>query len=276
MKQSIERRALLRTLMADAHDGHSATLRAIGDETAALIKLARQHKTDLLDENLRESQLNPALLPGKTRLLDLFNSLSFSEAYEDHEMDGILDLTERLAGDADFRDRVKGWRKASSETILENACLIGQAQQEVFCQPVLAALGGKVPDAVVGWLPARLPTIGLHQPPADDGKPHRLSYRVDPQSPMRDPGEGIGTTFHENLHMWQTALAMAFARGTMKEHALESDARLHFMTLMDDSAYLPGVHSLYRAHPAERDAWDMTPLFVKELRRALKPHGLKI
>lgn len=272
MKQSIERRALLRTLMADAADGHSATLRAIGSETAALVALANDRKTNLLDENLRESQLHPSLLPGKKRILDLFNSLSFSEAYEDWEMDGILDLTDRLAADADFRDRVKGWRKASSETILETACLMGQAQQEIFCKPVL----GLVPDAEVHWLPARLPTIGLHQPPAEDGKPHRLSYRVDPQSPMRDPGEGVGTIFHENLHMSQTAIAMAFARGAMAGHALEADARLHFMTLMDDSAYLPGVHSLYLAHPAERDAWDMTPLFVKELRNALKPHGLKI
>ena len=272
MKQSTERRALLRTLMSDAADGHSATLRAINDETSRMQDIARAKKIDLGDTDIRESQLNPALIPGKKRLLELFNTLTFTEAYEDWELDGILDLTERLAADADFRDRVKGWKKASSETILETACLMGQAQQEIFCKPVLA----RVPDAEVHWLPARSPNIGLHQPPAEEGKPHRLSYRVDPASPMRDTAEGLGTIFHENLHMSQTALAFAFARGALAGHALEPDARLHFMTLMDDSAYLPGVHSLYMAHPAERDAWDMTPLFVKELRTALKPYGLKI
>jgi hypothetical protein len=272
MKQSAERRALLRTLIADPADGHSTTLRAIAAETRALQTIAHDKKVDLADNMVRENQLNPALVPGKNRLVKLFNSLAFTEAYEDWELDGILDLTARLAADPDFRARVQGWKKASSETILETACLMGQAQQEIFCKPVL----GRVPDATVHWLPARLQTIGLHQPPAEEDKPHRLSYRVDPASPMRDAAEGLGTIFHENLHMSQTALAFAFARGAMAGHALEADARLHFMTLMDDSAYLPGVHSLYMAHPAERDAWDMTPLFVKELRTALKPYGLKI
>lgn len=272
MKQSAERRTLLRTLMADQTDGHSATLRAIAAETSALQALARTKKVDLSDSFLRESQLHPALVPGKNRLVALFNDLSFSAAYEDRELDGILDLTERLVSDADFRDRMRGWKKSSSETILENACLIGQAQQEVFCLPDL----GRVPDATVHQLPARLQTVGLHQPPAEENKAHRLSYRADPASPMRDPAEGYGTTCHENLHMWQTAIAFAFARGGMTGHRLEADARLHFMTLMDDSAYLPGIHSLYMAHPAERDAWGMTPLFVKEMRTALKGYDIKI
>ena len=272
MKQSAARRALLRTLMADQTDGHSATLRAIAAETRALQTIAHGRKIDLADSMVRESQLNPALVPGKNRLVALFNDLAFSAAYEDYELERILDLTARLAADLDFRDRVKGWKKASSETILETACLMGQAQQEIFCAPVL----NRVPDAEVRWLPARSQTIGLHQPPAEEDKPHRLSYRVDPASPMRDPADGLGTIFHENLHMWQTALAFAFARGALNGHALAGDARLHFMTLMDDSAYLPGVHSLYMAHPAERDAWDMTPLFVREMRAALKPYGLKI
>lgn len=261
--------AFVRKLIADTTDAHSNTLRQIGLYAREFRAAAEARAIDIAASSHYRPPLPPALKIATERMLDLFNTLSFSAAYDAWQNDRMDKLAATLAADESFRATVDNWKNATAEDLLTAARFISKAQQTIFCEGLPVAM----PKMHVTRLPVRDPNGGLHQPPLEETGIHRLSFRIDEKSCLRKATEGIETIFHENLHMTQTVLGFAFARGAMAGHPLEHDARLHLMIAVDQSLYFNGVASLYYAHPAERDAWDKSPAFVTKLRDALKPYG---
>lgn len=263
---------LIDALLSDDTNADSRLLREIRDQSRGLLSLADKMRLDFNAPRPATFKMPPGIAAAEKRLTALFNRVSFSETYKDWVADRLVETAYALADNEEFRTGITGWAKSTAKHKIEIAMLVGETQQTMFCDGII----DKTPVAHVSWLPASSASVGTHRAPLVDGDPHLLLYRVDAKSPLRNCADAMETFFHENLHLTQSVLAFAFERGALAGHPLERDARLHFLTVMDQSAYIDGIPSLYMAHPSERDTWENAPAFVEILRDALKPHGMKL
>lgn len=263
---------LIDKLLSDDTNADSRLLREIRDVSRGLLSLADKMRLDFNAPRPTTFKMPPGIAAAEKRLTGLFNRVSFSETYKDWVADRLVETAFTLADNEQFRAGIAGWAKSNAKQKLEIAGLLGETQQSIFCDGIL----DRTPFVHISWLPASSGSVGTHRAPLVENDPHLLLYRVDAKSPLCNRADAMETFFHENLHLTQSVLAFAFERGALSGHPLERDARIHFLTVMDQSSYIDGIKSLYMAHPSERDAWENAPAFVEILRDALKPHGLAL
>ncbi|MBU0859889.1 MAG: hypothetical protein KJ667_08120 [Alphaproteobacteria bacterium] len=261
---------------------------AAPDRDARIMRLARQTALDLRhDARQHEIDLDgdtwvppESLAPHTGRLTQLFNSLTVSPIYKSWEEDRTDELVRTLCLDDHFRTMAREWHLAPPPLLMNYVADISRTHQKIFSRDIVDTPPQiSVDHFCTGRESAahdRL-VLGSHRRPGVHHEPHQLEFNIHADARFHHVAQGLNVTFHENLHASQWMLAAQYAAGEIpRTDPLHRDARLLFLAFEERASYVPGIKSVYRAHPTEEDTFRATDAFIAKLGKGLARYGIDL
>lgn len=210
-------------------------------------------------------------------LRELFGRLAVSPVYRAWQSERADRLAHNLAASPLFQKAVRTWHNATPSQHRQTATWVSRQHQSVFTRDIIPRPHKVHISSFVKERTGPRLTRGYHVRSEVTDTIHTIGLNLHPDAGYQRPAQAMNVVFHENTHTVHHMLSTAFlTRAIANDHPLHDDAKRLMMVGFSPSCYMPGIKSLYRAHPAEEDTFRASDDFVARLETALAPRGLTL
>lgn len=248
------------------------------NEAGHTIRAAAERKETDLNGN---QWVDPAPFGAEIKKLTaLFNSLSPTENYSAWQTARRRELVAAVAARDDFRRAATQWSGLTDFQRRDHIIDLTRLHHKIYGdgiytprQIVFNCFSKPRPDNESPFYEIGHFMGGL------DGAPHELGLNTHPDAGFDNFLCAADVAHHENTHGVQCELRQTYKKQGLSEGArtaLRRDGLLWSVLHQARACYITRMRDAYYNHPAEKDAFAQTALFLGELRDALAEAGISL